>query len=56
MLNLLGIIIAAAVALYTLSYAGHVWRKEQNPMGAVALVILALSALALPVYILYFRR
>jgi len=56
MINLLGLLIAASVACYTTTYAVHVWRKEMNPFGAMALTILALSVLALPIYILYFKR
>jgi len=56
MINLMGLAIAAAVAFYTLTYAYHVWRKERNPAGAVAVVLLALAVLALPIYILYVMR
>ncbi len=56
MINLLGLLIAASMAFYTITYAIHVWRKEKNPFGALALTVLALSVVALPMYILYFRR
>ena len=55
MINLVGIFIAALVALYTATYAVHVWRRESNPLGALAVGVLALAALGLPVYLLYMR-
>ena len=55
MLKFLGLAIATWVTIYTLSYAGQVWRQERNPKGAVAVAFLGLAALALPVYILYLK-
>jgi len=56
LVNFLAVAIAFAVAVYTLSYANHVWRREHNLMGAAAVVFLALADLALPFYLLYFHH
>lgn len=55
-LNLAGILIAALMAVYVLTYAGEVWRKEQNPLGAVAVAFLAIASVVIPIYVLYIRR
>jgi len=54
MLNLIGLIVAFLVAAYTTGYGLSVWRKEQNPLGGIVILTIALACLALPVYILYF--
>ncbi|MGE5550743.1 MAG: hypothetical protein ACM3ZC_09455 [Bacteroidota bacterium] len=54
MLKLLGMAIALGVAVYTMSYAGQVWR-ERNRLGAAAVAALGLAVAALPMYILYFK-
>lgn len=55
MLDLLGMLTAAVVSLYTLAYAGRVWRREKNPLGAAVVAILGLACLVLPFYILYLQ-
>jgi len=55
MLNFLGLTIAVLIALYTFLYAFHIWRDERNPLGALVVAGLALAAVILPAYALYFR-
>ncbi len=41
-------------SVYPFSYAGYVWRKKNYP-GAIGMLVLTLTSLALPIYLL-FRR
>lgn len=41
--------------IYTTSYGIWTWKKK-NKLGAIALVVIALAALILPVYTIYFRK
>jgi len=53
-LRALTFIILTWVFIYTLSYARWVWKKK-NRLGAIMVFLVAIIALVLPVYSIFFR-
>jgi hypothetical protein len=52
---IIAVVITLIVAFYTVLYGLEIL-KEQNRVGAVAVMILALAIMVLPVYMLYFAN
>lgn len=55
MSRIVTMIILLWVFLYTISYGKWEWQKKNRLAGAMV-VIIALAALVLPVYLLFFRE
>ncbi|MDP4183029.1 MAG: hypothetical protein Q8942_18325 [Bacillota bacterium] len=53
--NLLAFIIIIWVCFYNCTYGVWTW-KNKNKLGAIMIFILGIAIIALPVYVLYFRR
>jgi len=53
-LGILVILIIAGITIHTASYAVWNW-KEGNKAGSIFLYVLCLAAVAIPVYLFFFR-
>jgi hypothetical protein len=54
-MSVIAVIVTLIVAFYTVIYGLEIFR-EKNPVGAMAVMALALAIVALPVYMLYFAN
>lgn len=53
MIRFLVILVTALVAVYTMNYARWAWRQRLR-LGAVGLVLLALAAVGVPLWVMWY--
>ena len=53
--ELAALILPALIAIYTLNYGRWAWRRQIR-RGAIGLTFLAVSAVALPAYVIWLNR
>jgi len=54
-LSVIVLILIAGIVLNSMSYAVWNW-KNHNKTGSVAVFLISLAAIALPVYMIFFRK
>lgn len=53
--RILGIIVLIWIFVHTISFGAWNWKKNNNKFGAVIVILLALIALILPIYVMFLK-